>query len=133
LILKKFEKEIVFVSSVLAWIRIRDWIRIRIEQKCWIRIRIKSIRIHNPALFTSVGWYGPLWPEAYLAVPQLHQPEYGVCDGGEGEGGQADQAPTQHHTIIPSSSAKTWLSLHTGTRNTRQKLPVLGKKNCLLF
>jgi hypothetical protein len=39
---KKFEKEIVFGSSVLAWIRIR------IEQKCWIRIRIKSIRIHNP-------------------------------------------------------------------------------------
>jgi hypothetical protein len=39
-------KEIVFESSVLAWIRIRN--RIRIEQKCWIRIRIKSIRIHNP-------------------------------------------------------------------------------------
>jgi hypothetical protein len=34
LISKKFEKEIVFESSVLAWIRIR------IEQKCWIRIRI---------------------------------------------------------------------------------------------
>jgi hypothetical protein len=31
---KKFEKEIVFKSSVLAWIRIR------IVQKCWIRIRI---------------------------------------------------------------------------------------------
>jgi hypothetical protein len=30
LILKKFEKDIVFESSVLAWIRI--------EQKCWIRI-----------------------------------------------------------------------------------------------
>jgi hypothetical protein len=41
LISKNFEKEIVFESSVLAWIRI--------EQKCWIRIRIKSIRIHNPA------------------------------------------------------------------------------------
>jgi hypothetical protein len=24
--------------------------RIRIEQKCWIRIRSESIRIHNPAL-----------------------------------------------------------------------------------
>jgi hypothetical protein len=35
LISKKFEKEIVFESSVLAWIR--------------IRIRIKSIWIHNPA------------------------------------------------------------------------------------
>jgi hypothetical protein len=46
LISKKFEKEIVFESSVLAWIRIRNWIRI--EQKCWIRIRIKPIRIHNP-------------------------------------------------------------------------------------
>jgi hypothetical protein len=44
---KKFEKEIVFESYVLAWIR--NWIRIRIEQKCWIRIRIESIRIHNPA------------------------------------------------------------------------------------
>jgi hypothetical protein len=53
LIFKKFEKEIIFESSVLAWIqfrnRIRNWIRIRIAQKCWIRIRIKSIRIHNPA------------------------------------------------------------------------------------
>jgi hypothetical protein len=39
---KKFEKEIVFESFVLTWI----WIRI--EQKCWIRIRSKSIRIHNP-------------------------------------------------------------------------------------
>jgi hypothetical protein len=37
LILKKFEKEIVFKSYVLAWIRIR------IEQKCWIRI-------HNPEI-----------------------------------------------------------------------------------
>jgi hypothetical protein len=37
---KKFEKESFFDSSVLAWIRI--------EQKYWIRIRIKSIRIHNP-------------------------------------------------------------------------------------
>jgi hypothetical protein len=44
LISKKFEKKIVFKSSVLAWIRIR----IRIEKKCWIRIRKKSIRIHNP-------------------------------------------------------------------------------------
>jgi hypothetical protein len=49
LISKKFEKEIVFESSVLAWIRIRN--RIRIEQKCWIRIRNKSIWIHNPGLF----------------------------------------------------------------------------------
>jgi hypothetical protein len=48
LIYKKFEKEIVFECSVLAWIRIR------IEQKCWIRIRIKSIRIHNPVWQTSL-------------------------------------------------------------------------------
>jgi hypothetical protein len=41
-ILKFVKKEIVFESSVLTWIRNR------IEQKCWIRIRIKSIRIHNP-------------------------------------------------------------------------------------
>jgi hypothetical protein len=47
LISKKFENNIVFESSVLAWIRIRN--RIQIEQKCWIRIRIKSIQIHNPA------------------------------------------------------------------------------------
>jgi hypothetical protein len=47
LISKKFEKEIFFESSVLAWIRIR------IEQKCWIRIRIKSIRIHNPGFFIA--------------------------------------------------------------------------------
>jgi hypothetical protein len=46
MISKEVEKEIVFKSSVLAWIR--NWTRIRIEQKCWIRIRIKSIRIHNP-------------------------------------------------------------------------------------
>jgi hypothetical protein len=45
LISKKFEKEIVFESCVLAWIQNR----IRIEQKCWIRIRKKSIRIDNPA------------------------------------------------------------------------------------
>jgi hypothetical protein len=45
---KKFEKEIVFGSSVLAWIRIRN------EQKCWIRIRINSIRIHNPAWMIPV-------------------------------------------------------------------------------
>jgi hypothetical protein len=45
LISKKFETKIVFESSVLVWIRNR----IRIEQKCWIRIRIVSIRIHNPA------------------------------------------------------------------------------------
>jgi hypothetical protein len=39
LISKKFEKEIVFESSVLGWIR--NWGQIRIEQKCWIRIRIR--------------------------------------------------------------------------------------------
>jgi hypothetical protein len=52
---KKFEKKIVFESSVLAWIRnqIRIRNRIRIEKKCWIRIRIrkKSIRIHNPGYY----------------------------------------------------------------------------------
>jgi hypothetical protein len=53
LISKKFEKEIVFESSVLAWIRIRFWIRI--EQKCWIRIHIKSIRIHNPGQKNRYG------------------------------------------------------------------------------
>jgi hypothetical protein len=42
LISRKFEKEIVFESSVLAWIRIR------IEQTCWIRIRIRKKSIHNP-------------------------------------------------------------------------------------
>jgi hypothetical protein len=46
LISKKLEKEIVFKSSGLAWIRIR------IEQKCWIRI--KSIRIHNPGFRVPV-------------------------------------------------------------------------------
>jgi hypothetical protein len=45
LISKKFENKIVFESSALAWIRNR----IRIEQKCWILISNKSIRIHNPA------------------------------------------------------------------------------------
>jgi hypothetical protein len=44
----KFEKEIVFESSVLAWIRNRILIRIRIKLKSWIRIRIESIRIYNP-------------------------------------------------------------------------------------
>jgi hypothetical protein len=54
LISKKFEKKIVFESSVLAWIRIR------IEKKCWIRIRIririrkKSIRIHNPEIDNNI-------------------------------------------------------------------------------
>jgi hypothetical protein len=49
LISTKFEKEIVFESSVLAWIRIR----IRTELKCWIRIRIESIRIYNPAFLLA--------------------------------------------------------------------------------
>jgi hypothetical protein len=39
----------VFESSVLTWIRSR----IRIEQKCWIRICNESIRIHNPATYTA--------------------------------------------------------------------------------
>jgi hypothetical protein len=40
------------------WIRIQRLcgsvlgIRIRIEQKCWIRIRIKSILIHNPEVLS---------------------------------------------------------------------------------
>jgi hypothetical protein len=42
LISKKCDKEIGFESCVLAWIRIR------IELKCYIRIRIGSIQIHNP-------------------------------------------------------------------------------------
>jgi hypothetical protein len=54
---KKFEKEIVFENSVLAWIRSRIRIRIGIEPKCWIQISIESIRIHNPA--------GKDWPEPH--------------------------------------------------------------------
>jgi hypothetical protein len=50
---KQIWEIIVFESSFLAWIRIRNWIRIK--QKCWIRIRIESIRIHNPALKASHG------------------------------------------------------------------------------
>jgi hypothetical protein len=45
LIFLKVEKEIVFESSVLAWIRI--------DQKCWIRIRNKSIRIYSPAVLKT--------------------------------------------------------------------------------
>ncbi len=30
---------------------IRNWIQIRNWEKCWIRIRIKSMRIHNPAKY----------------------------------------------------------------------------------
>jgi hypothetical protein len=52
--LKNLEK-IFFKSSVLAWIWIRIRNRIRIEQKCWIRIRIKWIRIHNPDLKQFCG------------------------------------------------------------------------------
>jgi hypothetical protein len=62
----------VFKSSVLAWIRIR------IEQKCWIRIRIKSIRIHNPGPSPVVRIFGALIisyvkpTEKYFAfVPRL--------------------------------------------------------------
>jgi hypothetical protein len=46
LISTKFEKEIVFESSVLVWIRIRNW------------IRIKSIRIHYPVanIYSSFLW-----------------------------------------------------------------------------
>jgi hypothetical protein len=63
LILKKFEKEIVFESSALAWIRIR------IEKKWWIRIRMKSIRIHNPGKNDSVS---AIYPMRYLwKVPVL--------------------------------------------------------------
>jgi hypothetical protein len=60
---KKFEKEIVFESFVLAWIRIRNRIRnwIRIEQKCWIQIRKKSIRIHNPAFKDFNLTYSKPW------------------------------------------------------------------------
>jgi hypothetical protein len=50
LISKKVENEIVFESSVLAWIRNR----IRIEQK--FRIRKKSIRIHNPGYNAVILW-----------------------------------------------------------------------------
>jgi hypothetical protein len=45
LILIKFLFQKNLRSFVLAWIRIR------IDQKCWIRIRIKSIRIHNTDVF----------------------------------------------------------------------------------
>jgi hypothetical protein len=57
LISKKFEKKIVFESSILAWIRIR------IEQKCWIRIRIESIRIHNPGYRYRISLF---WPDIRL-------------------------------------------------------------------
>jgi hypothetical protein len=72
LISKKFEKEIVFESSVLAWIRIRNWIRI--EKKCWIRFRtgFKSNRIHNPAYkyrYQSKDFQVALWNEHRYSVP----------------------------------------------------------------
>jgi hypothetical protein len=54
--LKKFVKEIVFESSVLAWIRSRT----RIEVKCWIRIRIESIRIHNPAFYCIFSYFSTI-------------------------------------------------------------------------
>jgi hypothetical protein len=74
LISKKFEKEIVFKSSVLAWIRIRNRIRnwIRIVQKCWIRIRIKSIRIHNPA--TGYRYMVPIFQIAGYSFFSIRYP-----------------------------------------------------------
>ena len=45
LVEKNFELRTYLVEIFLAWIRIR----IRIEKKSWIRIRIKRIRIHITA------------------------------------------------------------------------------------
>jgi hypothetical protein len=52
LISKKFEKETVFESSVLAWIRSRIRIRIRIELKCCI-----LIRIHSPGYIEDLSFF----------------------------------------------------------------------------
>jgi hypothetical protein len=43
-------KKIKWKMYFLVLFRIRNWIQIRIELKCWIRIRIwiESIQIHNP-------------------------------------------------------------------------------------
>jgi hypothetical protein len=73
LIFKKVEKEIVFESSVLAWIRNR----IRIKQKCWIRIRIKSIRIHNPAKNTNDG--GRLHLQRLIILKNRHFISFCCC------------------------------------------------------
>ncbi len=46
----------------------RNWIRIRNQEKCWIRIRIKLMRIHNPdfkCLKTPVYQYGGGFPSAH--------------------------------------------------------------------
>jgi hypothetical protein len=63
-------KEIVFKSSVLAWIRIR------IEQKCWIRICITSIRIHNPDQNKKKKH---LIPESQFTVIHFTINQLGVC------------------------------------------------------
>jgi hypothetical protein len=68
---KKIGEKIVVESSVLAWIRIRNWIRI--EQKCWIRIRIESIRI--PGVYIIVRkWYlfpPPLWTSYFFPTRDI--------------------------------------------------------------
>jgi hypothetical protein len=43
-----FDFKNIWEGNCLRKCSVLAWIRTRIEQKCWIRIRIKSIRIHNP-------------------------------------------------------------------------------------
>jgi hypothetical protein len=46
------------------------WIRIRIEEKCWIRIRVRieSIRIHNPDLFIKNFYRGIMKVSGFGAI-----------------------------------------------------------------
>jgi hypothetical protein len=86
---KKFEKEVIFGSSVLAWIRI--------ELKCWIRI--ESIRIHNPDISYFSFFPGLVWLREQIlhgGGPVWLEPEVGGAVAGAAGGGAAAQpAPRQ--------------------------------------
>jgi hypothetical protein len=122
LISKKCENKIVFESSVLAWIRIR------IEQKCWILIRIKSIRIHNTGYLNqycernvwTLEWMLPVTVLVALGdvVAQLaeatgrHQTEDAAVPG-------SNPAPPQS----PKRGQDTYLTVyHTKNKKSQQVL-----------
>jgi hypothetical protein len=97
-------REIVFKSSVLAWIRIRNRLRIRIEQKCWIRVRNKSIRIHNPE-----NKYGRVVRSGFVRLRNF------ITDSELQNGSDPELGPgreTQFYTSV-SNSARHWKGLWT--------------------
>ncbi len=138
--IKKYKKSFTAVIfqfwSSKPWIRNWIWIRIRNEEKCGLRIRIKSMQINNPGLDIFIkghpksneGWSSPGAAAVAAARPPLLPPAGGAehpAPAAAAAGAAREEAGQREPPVIWSAAWRA-AGRRDGVHHRRRQPPLAG-------